>query len=175
MHSSRRTFLSATTASLAIPAICWGSEEAQLSKANGTALTITRAASRTSVPKEKIKHFTGTVFIDRMVEKPLPPSRTTSLSVTFGPGARTWWHTHPLGQTLLITSGSGWVQLDGKQAEEVYPGDVVWIPENVKHWHGARSDTAMTHIAIQEQDTSGQNAYWCAEVSDTEYLKIGKK
>jgi quercetin dioxygenase-like cupin family protein len=175
MHSSRRTFLSATTASLAIPAICGGSEEVQLSKAKGTTMTITRAASRKSDPKEKIKYFTGTVFIDRIVKEPHPPSRTTSLSVTFGPGARTWWHTHPLGQTLLITSGSGWVQLDGKQAEEVYPGDVVWIPENVKHWHGARSDTAMTHIAIQEQDTSGQNAYWCAEVSDTEYLKIGKK
>jgi len=88
--------------------------------------------------------------------------------VTFEPGARTAWHTHPLGQTLIVTAGSGWVQQWGGQVEEIRPGDVVWIPPGQKHWHGATTATAMTHIAIQEQ-LDAQVVEWMKKVSDEQY------
>ena len=91
-------------------------------------------------------------------------------SVTFEPGARTAWHTHPLGQTLIITAGLGWVQTEGGPIEEVRPGDVVWFPPGEKHWHGATPTTAMTHIAVQES-LNGKNVDWMEKVSDEQYRK----
>jgi quercetin dioxygenase-like cupin family protein len=98
------------------------------------------------------------------------PVRFNGGSVTFEPGARTAWHTHPLGQTLIITSGLGWVQTEGGPIEEIRPGDVVWFPPGEKHWHGATPTTAMTHIAVQES-LNGKNVDWLEKVSDEQYRK----
>jgi quercetin dioxygenase-like cupin family protein len=111
--------------------------------------------------------FTGTVRIDPLFQAPAP-ARVQGASVTFEPGARTAWHTHPLGQTLIVTAGCGWVQHDGGPIEEIRPGDVVWFPPGEKHWHGATSTTAMTHIAIQEQ-LDGKTVDWLEKVSDEQY------
>lgn len=97
-------------------------------------------------------------------------SRDLAANVTFEPGARTAWRTHPLGQTLIITSGLGWVQRDGGPIEEVRPGDVVWFPPNEKHWHGASPKIAMTHIAIQEK-LDGKAVDWLEHVTDAHYAK----
>jgi quercetin dioxygenase-like cupin family protein len=94
--------------------------------------------------------------------------RLNAGSVTFEPGARTAWHTHPLGQTLIITAGLGWVQTESGQIEEVRPGDVAWFPPGEKHWHGATPTTAMTHIAVQES-LNGKNVDWMEKVSDAQY------
>ncbi|PQO28785.1 cupin domain-containing protein [Blastopirellula marina] len=111
--------------------------------------------------------FTGTVRIDPLFQ-PNAPARTAAASVTFEPGARTAWHTHPLGQTLIVTAGVGWVQCEGEPIEEIRPGDVVWFPPGVKHWHGASSTNAMTHIAIQEQ-LDGKVVDWLEHVTDAQY------
>src|SRR5262245_1884942 len=111
-------------------------------------MDIKRAGSQPSV-KVPSDVFTGTVRIDPLF-RTTAPARTAGASVTFEPGARTAWHTHPLGQTLIVTAGCGWVQRDGGPIEEIRPGDVVWFPPGEKHWHGASPTTAMTHIAIQE-------------------------
>ena len=99
-----------------------------------------------------------------------PPARAAGASVTFEPGARTAWHTHPLGQTLIITAGCGWVQRDGGPVEEVHPGDVVWFAPGQKPWHGATPATAMTHIAIQEQ-LDGKMVDWLEHVGDEQHRK----
>ena len=96
------------------------------------------------------------------------PARVRCASVTFEPGARSAWHRHPLGQTLIVTSGCGWVQSEGQPKVEIRPGDVVWCPPNEKHWHGATPDTAMTHIAIQEA-LDGKVVEWLEKVSDEQY------
>ena len=96
------------------------------------------------------------------------PARASGASVTFEPGARTAWHTHPLGQTLIVTAGCGWAQRWGGPIEEIRPGDVVWFPPGEKHWHGATPTTAMTHIAIQEQ-LDGKAVDWLEQVSDEQY------
>jgi quercetin dioxygenase-like cupin family protein len=111
--------------------------------------------------------FTGTVRIDQGFEAPAPASLLTA-SVTFEPGARTAWHTHPLGQTLIVTDGCGRVQCSGGPVEEIRPGDVVWIPPGVEHWHGAGATTSMTHIAIVER-LDGKGADWMEHVSDEQY------
>jgi len=98
------------------------------------------------------------------------PARLSGGQVTFEPGARTMWHTHPLGQTLIVTSGLGWVQCEGGPIEEIRPGDVVWFPPGEKHWHGATATTAMTHIAITES-LNGTNVEWMEKVSDEQYRK----
>src|SRR5246500_1758505 len=113
--------------------------------------------------------FTGTVRIDPLFQAPAP-ARVAGASVTFEPGARTAWHTHPLGQTLIVTSGLGWVQYEGGPIEEIRPGDVVWLPPGEKHWHGATATTAMTHIAITES-LNGTNVDWMEKVSDEQYRK----
>jgi len=113
--------------------------------------------------------FTGTVRIDPLFEAP-EPARVRAASVTFEPGARTAWHTHPLGQTLIVTAGCGWVQCERSTIEEIHPGDVVWFPPNEKHWHGATPTTAMTHIAFQEA-LNGKVVDWMEKVSDEEYQK----
>jgi len=112
--------------------------------------------------------FTGAVRIDPLFQ-PDGPTRAAAASVTFEPGARTAWHTHPLGQTLIVTAGCGWAQHEGGPVEEIRPGDVIWFPPNEKHWHGAAPTTAMTHIAIQEQ-LDGKVVEWMEHVSDEQYL-----
>ena len=111
--------------------------------------------------------YTGAVRIDPLFQ-PNEARRGASASVTFEPGARTAWHTHPLGQTLIVTSGCGWVQREGASVVEVHPGDVVWFEPNEKHWHGATLTTAMTHIAIQE-NLNGKVVDWMEKVTDEQY------
>src|SRR5271157_1401803 len=112
-------------------------------------------------------YFTGTVRIDPLFSAP-EPARVRGASVTFEPGARTAWHTHPLGQTLVVTAGCGRVQREGGPVEEIRPGDVVWFSPDEKHWHGAAPTTAMTHIAIQEA-LNGKVVDWMEKVSDGQY------
>lgn len=111
--------------------------------------------------------FTGTVRLDKLVEAP-EPARVVAASVTFEAGARTAWHTHPLGQTLIVTAGCGRVQRWGGPVEEIRPGDVVWIAPGEKHWHGAAPTTAMTHIAMQEK-LDGRTVDWLEHVTDAQY------
>jgi quercetin dioxygenase-like cupin family protein len=113
--------------------------------------------------------FTGTVRIDPLVDAP-DPARVASSSVTFEPGARTAWHTHPLGQTLIVIAGNGLAQRLGGPIEQIRPGDVVWIPPGEKHWHGATPTTAMTHIAIQEK-SNGRAVEWMEHVTDDQYQR----
>jgi quercetin dioxygenase-like cupin family protein len=112
-------------------------------------------------------YFTGTVRVDPMFSPP-KPARVTGALVTFEPGARTAWHTHPLGQTLVVTAGCGRVQREGGSVEEIRPGDVVWFPPGERHWHGATSTTAMSHIAIQET-MDGSAVDWMEQVTDAQY------
>ncbi len=111
-------------------------------------MIVTRAGSQPSA-KGPADYFTGTVRIDAPFQA-TTPGRAGGATVTFEPGARTAWHTHPLGQTLIVTAGSGWVQREGGPIEEIRPGDIVWFAPGEKHWHGATPTTAMTHIAIAE-------------------------
>jgi quercetin dioxygenase-like cupin family protein len=111
--------------------------------------------------------FTGAVRIDPLFQAPAP-ARVQGASVTFEPGARTAWHTHPLGQTLIVTSGFGWAQHWGGQVEEIRAGDVVWFAPGEKHWHGATATTGMTHVAVQEQ-LDGKVVEWMEQVSDEQY------
>lgn len=134
-------------------------------------MDIKRAGSRPSI-KPPAEYFTGAVRQDPLNEAPEPARIRTAL-VTFEPGARTAWHTHPLGQTLIVTSGFGWTQCVGGPIEDIRPGDVVWIPPGEKHWHGATATTAMSHIAIQEA-LDGSAVTWMEKVSDEDYGK-GKK
>ncbi len=131
-------------------------------------IEITRNGSQPSA-KGPADWFTGTTRID-----PLFPAkasaRAAAANVTFEPGARTAWHTHPLGQTLIVTSGLGWVQREGGPVLEVRPGDVVWFPPGLKHWHGATPTTAMSHIAIQEQ-LDGKVVDWMEKVSEEQYRR----
>jgi quercetin dioxygenase-like cupin family protein len=113
--------------------------------------------------------FTGTVRVDPLFQAP-DPALVSGASVTFEPGARTAWHTHPLGQTLIVTAGAGCVQLEGGPVQDIYPGDVVWFAPGEKHRHGATSTTAMTHIAIQEK-LDGKVVDWMEHVTDEQYLK----
>ncbi len=112
--------------------------------------------------------FTGTVRLDQPFAG-TEPARVSGAVVTFEPGARTAWHTHPLGQTLIVTTGCGWAQREGGDREEIRPGDVVWFSPGEKHWHGATATTAMTHIAIQER-LEGKAVDWMEQVSDAQYL-----
>lgn len=117
--------------------------------------------------KAPVEYFTGAVRVDPLFQAP-EPARVRGASVTFEPGARTAWHTHPLGQTLIVTVGCGRVQQWGGPVEEIHPGDVVWIPPGEKHWHGAAPTTAMTHIAVQET-RDGVAVEWLEQVSNREY------
>jgi quercetin dioxygenase-like cupin family protein len=130
-------------------------------------LQIARNGSQQSA-KGPAAFFSGTVRIDPLFPKPNGPTRATGSYVTFEPGARTAWHTHPIGQTLIVTAGSGRVQRWGDPVQEIRPGDVVWIPPGQKHWHGASPSTAMTHIAITEQ-LDGKAVDWLEKVSDAQY------
>jgi len=129
-------------------------------------MKITPAGSQASAPGPAA-WFTGTVRIDPLFQ-PNAPARVAGASVTFEPSARTAWHTHPLGQTLIVTAGVGRVQREGGPIEEIRPGDVVWFPPGEKHWHGAAPTTAMTHLAIQES-FDGKVVEWMEHVSDKQY------
>ena len=129
-------------------------------------MDIKRSGSQPS-SKGPAEWFTGSVRIDPLFQAPAP-ARVFGANVTFEPGARTAWHTHPLGQTLIVTAGCGWVQREGGPVEEIRSGDVVWFPPGEKHWHGATAITAMTHIAIVEQ-LDGTSADWMEKVSDDQY------
>ena len=130
-------------------------------------MEIRRAGSQPS-GKGPAEWFTGMVRIDPLFSPP-DPARVAGALVTFEPGARTAWHTHPLGQTLIVTAGRGWAQREGGPVEEIRPGDVVWFPPGEKHWHGATATTAMGHIAIQEK-LDGSPVTWMEQVADADYL-----
>ena len=129
-------------------------------------MEINRAGSRPS-GKAPAEHFTGAVRMDPVVQAP-DPARVYAAWVTFEPGAHTAWHTHPLGQTLIVTSGCGLVQSWGGPVEKIRPGDVVWCPPGEKHWHGATPTTAMTHIAVLEV-LNGKNVDWLEPLTDAQY------
>ncbi|MCA5919509.1 cupin domain-containing protein [Pectobacterium brasiliense] len=129
-------------------------------------LKITRSGSHPSQPGSE-SYFSGNVRIDAPFQS-TAPARVGGATVTFEPGARTAWHTHPLGQTLIVTQGRGWLQEWGGEIQEINQGDIVWIPEGVKHWHGATAQTAMTHIAIAES-LNGTPVEWLEKVSDEQY------
>jgi quercetin dioxygenase-like cupin family protein len=157
---SRRSVLRTGFAAAGLPfAGAWRARQ-------GGSLEIHRSGSRPST-KGPAEWFTGTVRIDPLIDA-AAPARVNSASVTFEPGARTAWHTHPLGQTLIVTAGAGRVQRWGGPVEEIRPGDVVWIPPGDKHWHGASPTAAMTHIALQEK-LDGKPVDWLEHVSAEQY------
>jgi len=129
-------------------------------------MDIKRAGSQPSM-KGNADWFTGIVRVDPLFHAPAP-ARVGGALVTFEPGARTAWHTHPLGQTLIVTGGAGLVQRDGGPITDIRPGDVVWFAPDEKHWHGASPTTAMMHIAVQES-LDGKNVEWMEQVSDAQY------
>jgi quercetin dioxygenase-like cupin family protein len=131
-------------------------------------MEIKKAGTQASA-KGPAEWFTGAVRIDPLFQTP-EPAFMQCASVTFEPGARTAWHTHPLGQTLIVTAGCGWAQRDGGPVEEIRPGDVVWFSPGEKHWHGAAPTTAMTHIAIQEK-LDGKVVEWLEHVTDQQYQR----
>ena len=131
-------------------------------------MTVTRKG--TQAPSQgPAEYFTGSVRVEHLFPVHGPESRVSAANVTFQPGARSAWHTHPLGQNLIITAGRGWVQQEGGEKYEIRPGDVVWTPPGVKHWHGATPNERLTHIAIQEW-LDGKNVQWMEKVTDQEYL-----
>ena len=133
---------------------------------NGQRIEIKPNGSRPS-GRGPAHNFTGSVVIDPLFDASEHTHATGGL-VTFEPGARTAWHTHPAGQTLIVTSGTGWVQESGGERRQIQPGDVIWIPPNVKHWHGATTTNRMSHIAITNM-VDGSNVDWLEQVSDVEY------
>jgi 4-carboxymuconolactone decarboxylase len=129
-------------------------------------IKVTRSGEQTST-QAPAEHFTGSASVNRfLIER--GSSHTSGASVTFEPGSRTAWHSHPLGQTLIVTAGAGWVQQWGSQIQEIRPGDIVWIPPGIKHWHGATPRTSMTHIGIQES-LDGKTVEWMERVTDEQY------
>ena len=129
-------------------------------------MNIIRKGSQPSA-KGSPDNFTGTVWVDSRF-KGTDPARIGGAFVTFAAGARTAWHTHPLGQTLIVTAGRGWVQSHGRRKEDIQPGDVVWIPPGEKHWHGATATVGMTHIAFSEA-LDGKTVDWMEKVRDEDY------
>jgi quercetin dioxygenase-like cupin family protein len=130
------------------------------------AITVTPASARPATPGSA-EYFTGSTRVQPLFPAN-EPARASGGSVTFEPGARSAWHTHPLGQVLVVTAGSGWVQLWGGPKQDIRQGDVVWIPPGLKHWHGATPTTGMTHTAIQER-LDGRNVDWMEHVTDAQY------
>ena len=133
-------------------------------------MEIKRVGSQPSV-RGPAEWFTGTVRVDPLFEAPAP-ARVGGAGVTFEPGARTAWHTHPLGQTLLVVAGCGWARREGGPVEEIRPGDVVWFAPGERHWHGATPTTAMTHVALGEK-LDGKVVDWMEQVGDDEYRRNG--
>jgi quercetin dioxygenase-like cupin family protein len=165
MRFGRRTFL-ASFAVLGLPAILRSQSSSPATLPKETHMKITRIGSAPTV-KGPADWFTGAVRIDAPFQA-AAPGRVQGAAVTFEPSARTAWHTHPLGQTLIVTAGCGRVQREGGPIEEIRPGDIVWFEPNEKHWHGAAPTTAMTHIAIQEA-LDGKPVEWMEKVTDEQY------
>lgn len=167
---TRRTVLSGAAGLAALASTRSGFVQAPaenaLTMGRNRTMDIKRNGSRPS-GKGPEAWFTGTVRVDPLFQVG-DPARLSGGQVTFEAGARTMWHTHPLGQTLIVTSGLGWLQSEGGPIEEIRPGDVVWFPPGEKHWHGATATTAMTHIAITES-LNGKNVDWMEKVSDEQY------
>src|SRR6266536_2817424 len=172
MRILRRRFLTTMGAVAAtaftFPAILCGQTTPSAIQRKELDMEIKRVGTQAST-KGPADWFTGTVRIDPLFQANAP-ARAAGASVTFEPAARTAWHTHPLGQTLIVTSGCGWAQREGGPIEEIRPGDVVWFPPGLKHWHGASPTTAMTHLAIQEA-LDGKVVDWMEKVSDQQYRK----
>jgi quercetin dioxygenase-like cupin family protein len=154
-------------ASLLASAVAYAQVAATPGEGGGT-IRITRAGSQPS-GRGPAEYFTGSVRVDPMFPA-TAPSRMSGGLVTFEPGARSAWHTHPVGQVLVVTAGLGWVQREGGPVEEIRPGDVVWIEPGVKHWHGAAAATGMTHIALQEH-VDGRVADWMEKVNNEQYRR----
>jgi quercetin dioxygenase-like cupin family protein len=170
MITRRRMLATGGLAALAATALSATQEKfeaaARPTRPGKQAMDVKRSGSQPS-GKGPAEYFTGSVRVDPLFQAP-DPARVVGASVTFEPGARTAWHTHPLGQTLIVTSGCGRAQREGGPIEEIRPGDVVWFAPGEKHWHGAAPTTAMTHIAIQERlDT--KTVDWMEKVSDEQY------
>src|SRR4051794_33814452 len=165
---TRRNILAGTAgiAMLTIPGTAVAQTGTMQTQARSRTMHITRAGSQPSA-KGPADYFIGSVRVDPLFQAG-DPARVSGGHVTFEPGARSAWHTHPLGQTLIVTSGLGWAQAEGGPIEEIRPGDVVWFPAGLKHWHGATPTTAMTHIAITEFQ-NGKNVDWLEKVSDEQY------
>ncbi|EOC1294047.1 cupin domain-containing protein [Cronobacter dublinensis] len=140
--------------------------------ATSAQMKLSQTGSRATVA-EPADHFTGRAYIDPLFS-PVAPQRAGAAYVTFVPGARSDWHTHPLGQTLVITSGTGWVQEWGGERKTVHAGDVIQCSPRVKHWHGATDKTTMVHMAIQESNEKGENVSWLEKVTDKQYLQAGE-
>src|SRR4051812_29615609 len=168
MPHPRRTFLALASTAFAIPAIRRTHAETRLRTTQEAKMNISRIGSQPS-SKGPAEWFTGTVRIDPLFLAK-SPGRAAGASVTFEPGARTAWHTHPLGQTLIITAGCGWVQQEGGPVEEVHRGGGVWSPPGGRHWHGPTPTTAMTHIAIQG-GLDGKVVDWLEKVGDEQYRR----
>ncbi|MDP3070094.1 MAG: cupin domain-containing protein [Opitutaceae bacterium] len=164
----RRAFLKTAAAVVAGTALLRAQQSNPTTKSHTMEIQITRTGSKPSV-KGPADWFTGTTRIDPLFD-PTESARAGAAHVTFEPGARTAWHTHPLGQRLIVTSGLGWVQGEGSPVQEIRPGDVVWFPPGLRHWHGATPTTAMTHIAIQEQ-LNGKVVDWMEKVTDEQYRR----
>ena len=146
---TRRCILAGTGGIAALAAAAAAAQGPNVpTQARDGTMQITRSGSRPSA-KGPADYFTGPVRVDPLFQAG-DPARVSGGHVTFEPGARSAWHTHPLGQTLIVTSGLGWAQAEGGRIEEIQPGDVVWFPPGLKHWHGATPTTAMTHIAVTE-------------------------
>src|SRR5438105_12287909 len=172
MRILRRRFLTTMGAAAAtvfsFPAILRGQMTTSTIQRKELDMEIKRVGTQAST-KGPADWFTGTVRIDPLFQTH-PPARAAGASVTFEPAARTAWHTHPLGQTLIVTSGFGWVQREGGPIEEIRPGDVVWFAPGEKHWHGAAPTTAMSHIAVQEK-LNGSPVDWMEHVTDQQYRR----
>jgi 4-carboxymuconolactone decarboxylase len=171
--TSKLTLLTATAISLCLlsAASAYADEATPVSGSAASneplrSITISRNGSR-PCSKAPAEHFTGSVRIDPLFQLN-DPSHTSGSYVTFEPGARSAWHTHPLGQTLIVTAGTGWIQQAGGEKQEIKPGDVIWIPPGVKHWHGAAATTGMTHLAIQGA-AGGKNVDWMEKVTEEQY------
>jgi len=168
---NRRHMLAASAAIAAMAAAKPASSGTAAARPNGRNRTmgITRAGSQPS-GKGPSEYFTGSVRVDPLFQDP-EPSRVTGGLVTFEPGARSNWHTHPRGQTLIVVSGVGWTQCWGEPKQVIRPGDVIWCPPGHKHWHGATATTGMSHIAIQEHNGDGKVVEWLERVSDEQYVE----
>jgi len=161
--------LDVTIISLSIFASLASQAQTSVAKAP-TSSSIKIARSDSLQPKKgSAEYFTGSVQVQELFPA-YDPSRTSGGKVTFEPSARSAWHTHPFGQILIVTDGTGWIQQWGGPIEEIRKGDVIWIPAGVKHWHGATPSTAMTHIAMQEQ-LNGKAVEWMEKVTDEQYRK----
>jgi quercetin dioxygenase-like cupin family protein len=168
MKGTEMTVLTITIMSLMLFALVVSKAQTSVPQTPPSSIRITRSDSL-QPKKASADYFTGAVQVQELFPAD-DPSRTSGGKVTFEPGARSAWHTHPLSQILIVTDGTGWVQQWGGPIEEIRKGDVIWIPPGVKHWHGATPTTAMTHIAIQEQ-LNGKAVEWMEKVSDEQYRK----